>query len=434
MWPLTVVLHSHITLVAIFPKIPSYTNNNEGVDKFKRFAWVKKLGFALIKTIYIDIGGQKIDEQYGDWMNIWHELSGSKSRAFNQLIGNTKELTSFTDGKEISTLYIPIKFWFCGSSGMALPLINLLYSEVKITVELNNSNNLYLTTPSHSIKIYNDIVNFKQYEYIEQDIKNTKTFGIYIGHDINEKKIYYVKISGENFKGISHDTAQEIENSISELENINSNDYKIIGVESKFEVYPDSNQIPNTISNYIDNISLRDCYLLVDYFYIDINERKKFALSTHEYIIDYVKFNGVKEVTSSNSVINLVINNPCSEILWTTQLKYLNDSRFINNGSSYKDHFNYTDDYKYDSNNIFLGKNNVLSSKLLLNGNDRIEERNGDYFNLIQSYQHHRNGASGGINSYSFSLFPEDNQPSGLCNMSMIDQVSLELNLNKNIS
>ena len=44
-------------------------------------------------------------------MNIWHELSGSKSRAFNQLIGNTKELTSFTDGKkEISTLYIPIKF------------------------------------------------------------------------------------------------------------------------------------------------------------------------------------------------------------------------------------------------------------------------------------------------------------------------------------
>ena len=56
------------------------------------------------------------------------------------------------------------------------------------------------------------------------------------------------------------------------------------------------------------------------------------------------------------------------------------------------------------------------------------------WLNAYNLYQHHRNGASMGINSYSFSLFPEDNQPSGLCNMSMIDQVSLELNLNKNIS
>ena len=49
----------------------------------------------------------------------------------------------------------------------------------------------------------------------------------------------------------------------------------------------------------------------------------------------------------------------------------------------------------------------MTNSKLLLNGNDRIEERNGDYFNLIQSFQHHKNGASVGINSYSFSLFPD---------------------------
>ena len=427
-------LVGNITLVAVLPKIPSYTNNNEGADKFKYFAWVKKVGFALIKSIFIDIGGQKIDEQYGDWMNIWNELTGSKKKAFDYLIGNTKDLTDYSDGKEMRTLYIPIKFWFCGNSGMALPLVNLLYSKVKITVELNNASNVYLTTPSHYIGVNNDIVNLKQFEYIEQTVNNTKSIGIYIGHDIYEKKLYYIKVSGENFKGIPQDSNNNINTIISNLESSDSNEYKIIGIDSNYEVYPGANETPISIPKYINKITLKDCYLLVDYLYIDTSERKKFALSTHEYVIDYIKFNGIKEITSSNSVIQLVLNNPCSEIFWTAQFKYLNDNRFINYGSSYKDHFNYTDDYKYDSNNNFLGKNNIISSKLLLNGNDRFEKRTGDYFNLIQSYQYHKNGASTGINSYSFSLFPEDNQSSGLCNMSMIDQISLELTLNNNIS
>ena len=49
---------------------------------------------------------------------------------------------------------------------------------------------------------------------------------------------------------------------------------KLLVQNPKYEAYPDSNQIPNTISNYISSLSLRDCYLLVDYFYIDINEKK----------------------------------------------------------------------------------------------------------------------------------------------------------------
>ena len=113
-----------------------------------------------------------------------------------------KDLTDYSDGKEMRTLHIPIKFWFCGNSGMALPLVNLLYSKVKITVELNNASNVYLTTPSHYIGVNNDIVNLKQFEYIEQTVNNTKSIGIYIGHDIYEKKLYYIKVSGENFKGI----------------------------------------------------------------------------------------------------------------------------------------------------------------------------------------------------------------------------------------
>ena len=52
----------------------------------------------------------------------------------------------------------------------------------------------------------------------------------------------------------------------------------------------------------------------------------------------------------------------------------------------------------------------------------------GRYINLIQPYQHHENiPSNAGINVYSFSLKPEEHQPSGTLNMSRIDTAVLNL-------
>jgi hypothetical protein len=75
------------------------------------------------------------------------------------------------------------------------------------------------------------------------------------------------------------------------------------------------------------------------------------------------------------------------------------------------------------------GFNPILSAKLHLNGHDRFSERMGRYFNLVQPYQHHTNVPSTGINVYSFGLKPEEHQPSGTCNMSRIDNATLQLTL-----
>ena len=48
---------------------------------------------------------------------------------------------------------------------------------------------------------------------------------------------------------------------------------------------------------------------------------------------------------------------------------------------------------------------------------------------MVQPYQHHRSIPAPGINCYSFALNPEDDQPSGSCNMSRIDLVQLQLAL-----
>ncbi len=87
------------------------------------------------------------------------------------------------------------------------------------------------------------------------------------------------------------------------------------------------------------------------------------------------------------------------------------------------------------ANNVFVpvsfedGKNPVSLAKLQLNGHDRFSERDGRYFNLVQPYQHHENVPAAGINVYSFALKPEEHQPSGTCNMSRIDNATLQLTL-----
>ncbi len=73
------------------------------------------------------------------------------------------------------------------------------------------------------------------------------------------------------------------------------------------------------------------------------------------------------------------------------------------------------------------GENPVVTAKLQLNGQDRFSEREGSYFDVVQPYQHHTRNPDCGINLYSFSLRPEEHQPSGSCNFSRIDNAVLQL-------
>ena len=73
------------------------------------------------------------------------------------------------------------------------------------------------------------------------------------------------------------------------------------------------------------------------------------------------------------------------------------------------------------------GENPVVTAKLQLNGQDRFSEREGTYFDQVQPYQHHSRSPDTGVNVYSFALRPEEHQPSGTCNMSRIDNATLQL-------
>jgi hypothetical protein len=64
--------------------------------------------------------------------------------------------------------------------------------------------------------------------------------------------------------------------------------------------------------------------------------------------------------------------------------------------------------------------------KLVLNGQDRMKEQYGKYFNQVQPFYHHTGNPYPGIYSYSFALHPEEHQPTGTCNFSRIDNAQVQ--------
>ncbi len=104
-------------------------------------------GNALVKQAEIEIGGQLIDRQYGDWMNIWTELTvpEGKRAGYDNMVGNKasgQSQTGIIPATAATRFYVPLQFWFNRNPGLALPLIALQYHEVKLNLELRPASEL----------------------------------------------------------------------------------------------------------------------------------------------------------------------------------------------------------------------------------------------------------------------------------------------------
>jgi len=397
-----------IYLVIELPPVPKLLENSIVSDKLK-FGWVKYIGYAIIKSIEVELGGQSIDKHYSEWMYIWHELVGPKNRGFDKMVGNVPLLTDYTNSKDSYKLYIPLQFWFCRVTGLAIPLVNLQYNEMKINLELNEARKCYISSPKNYIVIDNDIVHFKQFEFIEQNVDGVVATGKFIYYDMLTRRLYYNRISKNTFLAAADGTSETVYNK-----------YIITGTTTDFTTIPTRGYSEKT-SRFprITNFNLKECYLLVEYIYLDKDERVKFSQSTHEYLIEQIQFSGEKLIESTNVRIRLGFNHPCKEFIWVGQLNYLIDLR--NN-----DIFNFTNSYK-------SGTNIISKQTIQFNGHERVSLRSSDYFDKIQVYQNHSHSPQQGINVYSFCLYPELYQPSGPCNMSKIDNIDLQLTMDSTI-
>ena len=273
------------------------------------------VGHSIIKSVEVEIGGQKIDKHYGQWLQIYSELNGDFG---TPAADDNDNLTSkYVDAgfgaavlnkqmnNKTAQFYIPLRFWFCNNPGLALPLIALQYHEVKIKLSF-----------------------------------------------ISTSEIFRIA-------------------------------------------------------------SIANAKLLVDYIYLDTDERRRFAQVSHEYLIEQVQHEGKVPSSAEKTTKNVTVNynHPVKYIAWVIEdgaTPAAQAGTMVFNPLTCK-HDSYTSD-------------NVGSAKLMLNGNDRFEERNMDYFTRVQPYQHFKAIPSDNrIGVYSFANNPMDHQPSGTCNFSRID-------------
>ena len=441
--------------------------------------WLDFPGEQMISQVEVEIGGQRIDRQYGDWMHIWNQLTltSEQQRGYYKMVGNTTQLTFITDPsfndvdgpceanapRQVcaprnalpeTTLYVPFQFWYCRNPGLALPLIALQYHEVKINLDIRPIDECLWA----------------------------------------------------------------------------------VGTLNCGSAYGNGRSTSSGKVTTAYNQSLVAASLYVDYVFLDTDERRRMAQNPHEYLIEQLQFTGDESVGSSSNKIKLNFNHPVKELIWVVQpdenVDYcasLECSQTLYSVLGAQP-FNYTDaidalpnaihsfggpdsvagtsqsfitadglfhdagavdvtaqnwwgtgpqstlaagqgtngsnttpQADYNGPNLGFGINNtqnndslaiensgvsdagtfvlaetsldmhcwgenpVVTGKLQLNGQDRFSEREGTYFDLVQPYQHHTRNPDTGINVYSFALRPEEHQPSGSCNFSRIDNATLQL-------
>ena len=121
------------------------TTNSTANAENNGVALVPYFGLKLLKSIELEIGGQRIDKHYAEWLYIWNELSlpAGKRDGYYLMVGGDKYNHSIYVPAQCSyRVHVPLEFWFCRNVGLALPLIALQYHEVKINIEFESASNL----------------------------------------------------------------------------------------------------------------------------------------------------------------------------------------------------------------------------------------------------------------------------------------------------
>lgn len=405
-----------LTKVKIRVVVPAVTPTSG-----KNFRWLNFLGHVMVKNFSLEIGGNEIDKQYGEWLHIWSELSGGTmgehiTRA--DLSGNVPKLVQpSTSSKPELELYIDLPFFFTRNPGLALPLIALQYYDTKIKIEFRDKNLCYWSENGTESNV---------------DDFNASLYCDYIYLDTDEKRKFALKAHEYLIEQVQF-----------------SNDESIISSSGNSIKLPFSHPVKYLAwviqkDNHVNRTQMQDAGGPQWFNYTDRVDTTGFSgtpadplgggipggpLAHVNPFWSLAYGNGVSApntgaLSGSDRNVSLALANNGSNDINLDDLAFQD---LFGNGNT-TDAVGWNADLPvFDS-----GYNCCDSAKIKFNGQDRFTARTGRYFNKMHPLDYGFNVPSIGVNIYSFALRPLDHQPTGTANFSQINTSTLELTTTAN--
>jgi hypothetical protein len=345
------------------------------------FRWVNFVGHQLVYSIELELGGQRIDKHFGEWLHVWNELTqtAGKQIGYASMVGECPELTTPVRGGvgvtvPARTLWVPLQFSSCRHAGLALPLIALQYHEVKINIEFNPLNTCYWAARDSAAAMTTLTATPGATDTRAVVPTSMTTCSLFVDMVFldSEERRRFAQVSHELLIEQLQYTGGEGVTSAHNKLKINLNHpvkFIVWTVQAGTNVDGSTPYGPQWF-NYTD--AADDAYQALGLAGVGGGARTG-AVGTVP----------LPAANASNQLVHLYQN----------------------------------------------GQNPVDQAYISLNSHERLSVREGRYYNVIQPYQHFENIPSRGINVYSFALRPEEHQPSGSCNFSRIDTASLNFTL-----
>jgi hypothetical protein len=395
----------HVTLPDIFSPVSPVTpglNPQLAPDATAvgyEYQWIPNLGYNMIRSVSVLINGSAIVTHSGEWLKLYSYTThdANKREIVDRMVGNVPELidpanangrlnqyphsiSSSTqqgapsiNGRE---LVIPFHFWFCEDVGSALPLVSLQYSEVEFVIEFRNIYELFTI----------------------QDVRETSpTFLQRIAPD---------------------PTTIQMNRFLS----------------------------PPTASGTPTNLSLQTWFLNpfveANYIFLSDPEIVELAKSDNAFKFKDVRMVRHDNLTGAGNDVELTMANLCTRVVWSAQRSDVmtnngwdNYTNWVNPNRAPLDTGSIPFMTSYYSSGFGQGQNItnrdiLVNATLLLDGAERLPEKNTSFFSLLQNYRHHTGKTVTGLPglyTYSFALDHHTPQPSGSLNGSMFNKTILRL-------
>jgi len=403
----------------VFDKKNYDTLNSSNVN----FAWVEYLAQVYFTDVEIEIGGQVIEQYSAEQSFIYqqHHIKEEQRDIYNKMIGQIPDLISFNNNsKNGATLILPLNFWFCKDIGSSLPTVALANTNVAVNLKVNSLKKLLYFKDWEQEYANMLIVTTYKDQYVNNNL-NFLTFT----YDPNSTLITYncsninYQLLALKYPSLASPDKEDFLTTILNTYGVEVNGeyimtlsqyitFKQLNTENLDILDPAHN---NNYNQYYSLVPAPSLTLITESIYLDDLERNIFASTKLEYVVEIFQEN---IFNINNQIIfnaELSIDRPIKDLIWLTQPLLFMEG-LSEYGKSYNTSFSFSQfftNYFYSSYQISLNQIQIVKPGF-----------NEMFFNQLQSYKYYNNSLPPGVFAYNFGLYPEEIQPSGTCNFSML--------------